>query len=381
MLNLEFSGEQEMLRTAVRDLLQDHCSPDVVRAMEDDPVGFPPKLWQLLGEMDIIGLLIPETWGGSGMSLLEGVVLYEEFGRALAPIPHFVSAVMAAGVLGSAGTGAQQNEWLPGLARGERIVTVAWLEPESGFGPGGVQLRATAKDGEYVLNGTKWHVPFAGAADAMIVLARSEPGNGPEGISLFLVPSDAPGIRQHQQLTVASDTQYQITFDDVLVTQGMRIGQEGSGWQTWEMVMRDGIVLLAAQAIGGARKALDLTVQYAKDRHQFDKPLGSFQAIAHYLADAVTAVDGGEQLVHEAAWARAAGRPNQQLAPMAKLYACQTFRDVTAMAQQVFGGIGFTLEFDIQLYFRRSKALQLSWWDTRYLEQLVAAAVLDVAPA
>ena len=140
--------------------------------------------------------------------------------------------------------------------------------------------------------------------------------------------------------------------------------------------MHDGIILLAAQAMGGAHQALDITVQYAKDRQQFDKPLGAFQALAHYLADAQTTVDGASTLVHEAAWARSVGRPVDKLAPMAKLFACQTYRDVTAMAQQVFGGIGFTLEFDIQLYFRRAKQLQISWWDTRYLEELVAASVL-----
>ena len=141
--------------------------------------------------------------------------------------------------------------------------------------------------------------------------------------------------------------------------------------------MLDGIVMLAAQAIGGARYALDITVQYAKDREQFDKPLGAFQAIAHYLADAVTAVDGAETLVYEAAWARADGRSIDRLAPMAKLFACKTFRDVTAMAQQVFGGVGFTLEYDIQLYFRRAKQLQISWWDDRALEELIAATLLD----
>jgi alkylation response protein AidB-like acyl-CoA dehydrogenase len=141
--------------------------------------------------------------------------------------------------------------------------------------------------------------------------------------------------------------------------------------------MREGIVLLAAQAVGGARYALDITVQYAKDRFQFDKPLGAFQAIAHYLSDAVTRVDGAETLVWEAAWARSTGRPIARLAPMSKLFACQTFRDVTAMAQQVFGGVGFTVDYDIQLYFRRAKQLQLSWWDSRYLEELVAAALLD----
>jgi alkylation response protein AidB-like acyl-CoA dehydrogenase len=141
--------------------------------------------------------------------------------------------------------------------------------------------------------------------------------------------------------------------------------------------MHDGCILLGAQAMGGARHALDITVQYSKDRYQFDKPLGAFQALAHYMADAETTVDGGTTLVHQAAWARSVGRPVDRLAPMAKLFACQTYRDVTAMAQQIFGGIGFSVEFDIQLYFRRAKQLQISWWDTRYLEELVAVSVLD----
>jgi alkylation response protein AidB-like acyl-CoA dehydrogenase len=184
-----------------------------------------------------------------------------------------------------------------------------------------------------------------------------------------------------QRFTIASDSVYQVTLDSVLVTEDDRIGEARSGWRTWDAVMEDGCILLAALATGGARQALDITVQYAKDRRQFDKPLGAFQSIAHYLADAVTAVDGGTTLVHEAAWARASGRPVAALAPMAKLFACQTYRDVTAMAQQVFGGIGFTVEFDIQLYFRRAKQLQLTWWDPRCLEERIAAALLGVPSA
>jgi len=187
-----------------------------------------------------------------------------------------------------------------------------------------------------------------------------------------LVDPKAEGVTLAQQQTISYDTQYRVDFADA---PGELLGT--SGWQVWDEVMRDGIILLAAQAVGGARYALDITVQYAKDRHQFDKPLGAFQAIAHYLADAVTTVDGAETLVYEAAWARDNGQPTARLAPMAKLFACQTFRDVTAMAQQVFGGVGFTVEYDIQLYFRRAKQLQISWWNDRYLEELIATDVLD----
>jgi alkylation response protein AidB-like acyl-CoA dehydrogenase len=157
------------------------------------------------------------------------------------------------------------------------------------------------------------------------------------------------------------------------------VGPAHGGFAVWEDVMQDAIVLLAAWAMGGAERALEITVQYAKDREQFDKPLGAFQAISHYLADAATAIDGGRTLVWEAAWARTQNRSVARLAPMAKLFACQTYRDVTAMCQQVWGGVGFTIEYDIQLYFRRAKQLQLSWWDTRTLEEKIAASVLDPA--
>jgi len=375
VLDLDFSAEQEMLRATARDVLERHCPSSVVREMEDDPIGYPAELWGQLAKLDLVGLLLPEASGGSGMSLVEGVALYEELGRALAPTPHFVSAVLCGGVLARSGTDEQRTEWLPRVAAGDAVLTPAWLEPDGGFGPAGVQASARADGGGFVLNGVKRHVAFAAAADRLVVLART--GEAPGAVDLFLVDPAQPGVSMAQQFSIASDTQYEVTLRDVSVGAGDRIGGPQTGWDSWDEVMSDGIVLLGAQAVGGARYALDITVQYAKDREQFDKPLGAFQAIAHYLADAVTAVDGAEQLVHEAAWARANGRPSAQLAPMAKLYACNTFRDVTAMAQQIFGGIGFTLDFDIQLYFRRAKQLQISWWDSRVLEERVAAAVLD----
>src|SRR5205814_2244288 len=172
------------------------------------------------------------------------------------------------------------------------------------------------------------------------------------------------------------DCQYEVALSGVRIPASARIGSASSGWAAWHDTMLDGIIMLAAQAIGGARYTLDITVQYAKDREQFDKPLGAFQAIAHYLADAATTVDGAETLVFEAAWAKAVGRSIDQLAPMAKLFACRTFRDVTATAQQIFGGVGFTVEYDVQLYFRRAKQLQISWWNDRYLEELIATDVL-----
>jgi alkylation response protein AidB-like acyl-CoA dehydrogenase len=372
VLDLEFDTEQELLRRTVRDMLERHCTLDVVRQMEDDPVGYPASLWAQLAELDLVGLLIPEQYGGSGMSLVEGVALYEELGRALAPVPHFVSAVMSAGALVAAGNDAQKERWLRLIASGDAVLTPAWLEPENGFSPRGVELQATVDDSVFRLNGVKRHVAFAAAAERLLVLARTA-----DGIDLFLVDPETAGVTMRQQFTLGSDTQYEVTFDGVVVSPDDRIGVPGTGWTTWQDVLQDGLVLLAAQAVGGARYALEITTQYALDRRQFDKPLGAFQALAHYLADAVTNLDGAEQLVHEAAWAGASGRPLTSLAPMAKLFACSTFRDITATAQQIFGGIGFTLDFDIQLYFRRAKVQQLMWANDQSLEEAVAAALLD----
>ncbi len=374
-LDLTFNEEQEMLREMVRGLCSEFASPESVRAMEDDPTGYSADFWKQLADLDLIGLLVPTEDGGSGMSLLEGAVLYEEFGRALAPTPHFVSAVLSANALVRAGSADQKSRVLADIVSGNAICTTAWLEPDRGFGPKGVSLTAAADGDGFVLNGTKWHVPFAAAADHLLVLART--GDGETDIDLFLVARTAPGVSLEQYKTISSDTQFAVTFDGVRVAAADRIGAAGTGWATWSDVMLDGMILMAATAVGGAKYALEITVQYAKDRVQFDKPLGAFQAISHYLADASTAVDGAEILMHEAAWARANGKPADRLAPMAKLFACNTFRDVTAMAQQVFGGVGFTLEYDIQLYFRRAKQLQISWMDTRALESMIASAILD----
>ncbi len=370
-MDLDFSEEQEMLREMVRGVCTEQCPIEVVRKLEDDPVGYAKDFWAQLGDLGVLGLLIPETYGGGGMSVLEGVVVYEEFGRSLAPTPHFVSCVLGAGTLLAAGTEEQRQEWLPKLASGDAIFSVAWLEPGNGYGPKGVQLRAERDGDDFVLSGVKRHALFASSADRLVVPVRT--GDGEQDVTLLLVDPKASGVSLEQQKSLASDTQYQVTFDGVRVPASDTVGD----WGTWHEVMLDGAILLAALATGGADRALEMTVEYSKERTQFDKPLGAFQALSHYMADAATNVSGGRTLVYEAAWARAEGRDVSKLAPMAKLFTGQTYRDLTAMSLQVFGGVGFTIEYDAQLYFRRAKQLQVNFWDTSYLEKLIAAEVLD----
>ena len=379
MLDLDFTEEQDMLREMVAGLLAQYASLEEVRAAEDDPTGYSVELWAQLAELDLLGLLLPEQYGGSEMTMIEGVILYEEIGRALAPTPHLVSCVLSAGAIVRAGSEEQKAGWLPRIAKGEVILTPAWLEPENSCSPRGVQMRAV-NDGEgFTLTGTKQHVQFASSADRLVVLART--GEGAEDVDLFLVDPTADGVTLSQRMSISSDTQYRVDFDGVQVSAQDRIGAAGTGWATWEKVMEEGMVLAAAMATGGAEHALEITVQYSKDREQFDKPLGAFQALAHYMADSKTCIDGGKVLVHEAAWAHSVGRPISSLAPMAKSFTCKSYRDTTAMAQQIFGGVGFTVEYEIQLYFRRAKQLQISFNDTARCEELIAAALFDGAAA
>ncbi len=233
-------------------------------------------------------------------------------------------------------------------------------------------LAAKREGDEYLLSGVKRHVNYASSAERLIVLARSD-----DGVELLLVDPSGDGVEMKQIRSQSGEAHYRVELRDVRVPVSARIGAAGRGWETFAKVLQDGLVLQAAQAIGGADRCLENTVEYAKVRKQFDKPLGAFQALAHYMADASTQIEGGRVLVHEAAWNGALGRSTARFAPMAKLFACNTYQDVTRVCAQIWGGVAFTIEYDTQMYFRRAKEMQLSWWDTPYLEELVAADVLD----
>ncbi len=371
-MDLDFTEEQQMIVDMTHGMLEEYSSIEVVREMEDDPKGYPDALWKQMGELGLNGLLIPENYGGGGQTLVEGALVYEELGRAMAPVPHFVSCVMSASILLRAGSDAQKTEWLSQIAAGDAILTPAWLEPERGFGEAGIALRAEAEGNDFILSGRKRSVPFASSATQLIVLARTD-----AGVDLFLVDPNADGIKRKQLLSQGREPHYQVDFDAVRVSAHDRIGAAGSGWATWNEVMHQGIILLAATAVGGANRCLEETVEYAKERIQFDKPLGAFQALAHYMADASTAIEGGRILVLEAAWNQAKGRSISRFAPMAKLFCCETYRETTRVCAQIWGGVAFTIEYDQQMFFRRAKHLQLSWWDTPYLEELIAVDVLD----
>ena len=375
-MDLTFTEEQQMLRAALRELLEQHSGPDDVRALEDTPDGFSAALWRELATMDLVGLTLPEEHGGSGMSALETVVLYEELGRALATTPHLTTSVLGAGLLRAGGTAEQQEQWLPKIARGEIILTVAQYEPQRSDGPEGIQVTAKRNGDGYRLSGTKIRVPLASSADAIAVLART--GDSPTDIDVFFVAPQMDGISMEQTLVLGSDAEYELVINDVELSAAHLLGeQEGTGWAAFTEAMDDVLIAVAAFAIGGAQRALEMTVEYAKEREQFGKPIGSFQGLAHPVADMATEITGARVLVHQAAWRRSEGLSLGPLAHMAKYYASDVFKRTTKVGQQVFGGVGFTRAIDIQLYFRRAKQLEITWGGPALLEEAIAAAELD----
>lgn len=372
-MDLEFSEEQLALRDMVRGVCAEFSPLETVRAMEDDPRGVPDELWKQFGDLGLLGMVVPEAYGGSGQGMLEAAILHEELGRALVPAPVFESGMLAVAALLGGGTDAQRKALLPQLASGDATIIPAWLEPKGGFGAQGIQTKAERAGNGWTITGAKRHVPYARVASQLLVLART--GSQSDEIGLFFVDPNAAGVAMSQVKVLGSETQYDL---DLTGAPAELLGTDpAAGFRLWEQVMLEGVIALAARANGGCDRALEMTVQYAKDREQFGKPLGAFQSLAHYMADALTKLDGSKTLVHQAAWAQGEGRDIRRLAPMAKLFACQTFRDVSASCQQIWGGVGFTVEYDIQLYFRRAKQLQISWWDTRALEERIAADVLD----
>ena len=371
-MDLGLDEQQEMLKNFARDFLEKECPESLVREMEEDDQGYSPDLWKKMAEQGWMGLIIPEDQGGAAMTLCELVVLLEEFGRALVPGPFISTVVLGAVPIMEAGTVEQKAQYLPKIAAGELIMTMALTEPSAKWTADGVTLEAKKDGGDYVLNGTKLFVPDAHVTDHMVVVARTG-GKGEDGITLFIVDSKSDGIKFEQLKTIAADKQSEVIFENVKVPAANVLGDEGKGWEIVEKVSRVATVAACAYLVGLSQMDFDTTLNYAKERVQFGRPIGSFQAIQHKPADAVIDVDGSRFITYKAAWSLAEGEDDADLMiSMAKAWASDASRRVVAHGQQIHGGIGFTKEYKIQLYFRRQKWMELMWGDADYHREKVA---------
>ena len=372
-MDLGLSETQQMLKSSAREFLERECPVAHVRDMEEDERGYTPEMWRSLTEQGWLGLVFPEEFGGAGLGFLDLCVLLEETGRSLLPGPFFSTVVLGGLSIMDAGNEAQKQEYLSQIVEGQTIVTLALLEPSARWDASGVELRAAATGDGYVLNGTKLFVPNANVADYLIVVART--ADGEEGITLFIVPSHATGVSSTLLKTIASDRQSEVVLDDVMVPAASVLGEPGRGWSTVQRVLAWGAAGKCAEMVGGAQKVLDMTVEYAKQRVQFGRPIGSFQAVQHHCANMAMDVESSRYVTYQAAWRLAEELPAEREVAMAKAWVSDAYRRVCALGHQCHGAIGFTQEHDLQLYSRRAKAAELMFGDGDLHRERVAQVI------
>jgi alkylation response protein AidB-like acyl-CoA dehydrogenase len=375
-MNFNLTEEQEMLRKTARDFLTTNCPKSLVREMAKDEKGYPLQLWQKMGEMGWMGVIIPEEYGGAGASFFDLVVLLEEMGRACLPGPFFSTVVLGGLTILEAGSEEQKKEILPKLAEGKLLLTLALTEPSATYTAEGIQTKATQVDEGFLIQGTKLFVPDAHISDYLIYAARTRESKTPEdGITLFLVDPKSPGVSCTLLKTIAGDKQCEVIFDNVSVPGRNVLGDLHEGWLILDKVLEKAVVARCAEMVGGARQVLEMTVKYAKQRMAFGRPIGSFQAIQHYCANMLVDVDGCSLLMYHAAWRLSEGLPAAQEVAMAKSLINERFKRIAALGIQIHGAIGFTEEHDLPLYFKRAKAWESTLGDTSFhLDKIAKAA-------
>jgi alkylation response protein AidB-like acyl-CoA dehydrogenase len=377
-MNFGFNEEQELLRSTARKFFDNECTSETVRKLMESPEGMTPDLWKKLAEQGWLGLIVPDEYGGMGLGIVDLVVLMEEMGRAVVPGPFFSTVLLGGLILLEAGTDAQKKAWLPKVAAGEARAALAWMEPSADLGAGGITLGATAKGGGHTLNGTKLFVQDAHTADVIVVAARTATGKtSEEGISLFLVPKGSSGMTVTLLPTMDQTRKLcEVTFNDVAVGPEALMGQAGSGWAPLARVIDKATVGLCAEMCGGAQKVLDMTVEYAKIRQAFGRPIGSYQGVKHKAADMLVDVENSKSITYYAAWAMDEGVAEGPLAvSMAKAYVSDAYRRVSGAGIQLHGGIGFTWEHDLHLYFKRAKGSEFTFGDATWHRERVAQLV------
>ena len=372
-MDLGLSEEQEMLKTSARDFLQKECPKQLVKQLDESDEGYSPELWRQMADLGWIGLVFPEEYGGSGGSFLDLVVLFEEMGYNILPGPFFSTVVLGALAILTAGNEEQKKEFLPKVANGKMVLTLALTEPSARYDAASVKTTAVAQNGEYVVNGAKLFVPDANVADCILCVARTKGEVGPEdGITVFLVDGKSPGVKCTLLKTLARDKQCEVIFENVRVPKDNILGKLDGGWPVVENVLQKATVAKCAEMVGGAQAVLEMAVSYAKERVQFNRPIGSFQAIQHYCANMVTDVDGSRFVTYKAAWKVNEGLPAAMDVAVAKAWTSEAYGRVTLLGHQIFGAIGFTMDHDMHLYYRRAKASEMMFGDGNSQRAIVA---------
>ena len=375
-MDFDFTQEQVMLRDLAREFFARESTPQIVRRQMEDATGYTEATWHQMAEMGLHGVAIAPEQGGQGLGAIEQALVLDEMGRAAYAGPYFATAVLAASALAAGG----DTALLARIADGSLKATVAVLENAISWQPSAVQMRA-GRDGDgFVLNGTKRFVPWAHVADKIIVVARTD-----DGTTAFVVDGQAPGLTQTPNLEMDRTSKTStLTFDNVRLGSDAILGELNRGWDVIGPMLQRAAIGASAEMLGAMRRCMDMAVEYAKVRQQFGQPIGMFQAIKHTCSEMLLDVENAHAAVYYAAWAQDAGAPDAALAAsVAKAYVGDASRKVCGNAIQVHGGIGFTWEYDLHLYFKRAKHLEALYGDADFHREQALRLALEapVQPA
>jgi len=369
--------EETMMRDTAREYLAAECTPALVRQMEKDPKGYPPAMWKKAAELGWQGMSLPEEHGGLDLPLVCLGLILEEVGRAVAPLPLH-STVVAALTIARDGTDAQRKALLPGVASGELIMTWAFQEQDARLLPEAVHTQAAVDGSDFVINGSKLFVDNFCVADQCVVACRTAPASqGNAGLSLFLVDTQCKGISHTPFITLAKDKQSEVVFNNVRVPKTNLIGEVDQGWPIIERMLDRGTALLCAQILGATRKDAEMAIEYAKFRVAFGQPIGAFQSVGHMCADMILGIDGGSLLTYEALWRMDQGLPAGVEVSQAKALCNEKCLAAARNSQIIHGGIGFMMEFDLHLWYRRIAAWTMRLGTSYEHRARISAALLD----
>ena len=369
--------EEQMLKNSAREFLEAESPPSLARGMEQDELGYPPALWRQMADLGWLGLAIPEEYGGQGATLTYLGIILEEVGRAISPVP-FHGTMVPALTVASDGTEEQRRELLPRVCSGDLVMSWAFTERDPRYRPQSVRMEAVEEGDYFLLSGTKTFVDSFEASEKCLVACRTAPASeSSAGITLFLVDTDSPGVSHAPLVTLAKDRQSKVTFDRVRVPRSSIVGELDQGWPVAERMLDRGTVLLCAQMVGAARKDAEMAIEYAKQRVAFGRPIGAFQSIQHLCADMVLWVDGAQLLTYEALWRMDRGLPASVEVSQAKAFCNDKCEAAVRSSQVIHGGIGFMMEFDLHLWFRRVSAWTMRMGTSFEHRARVARALLD----
>jgi len=373
-MNYGLDDDEKLLKESFHDFLLRECSKDYVREIEENEKDYSIELWRKMAELGWMGLIFPKQYGGMEGSFLELTLLFEEMGYSCLPSPFFSTVILGGLPILNFGNETQKQEFLPKIARGELIGTLALTETSATYEPDGIMAQAVSEENDaYSINGTKLFVPDMHVARYVISVVRTKESAVPEeGISLFLVDAKKPGIHYSQLRTIASDKQFEVTFDNVRVSRKDLLGNLHQGWSVVRKILEQAAIAKCAEMVGGAQWVLDATVKYAKERVQFGHPIGSFQAIQHKCANMLVDLDSARFVTYEAAWKLSKELPIALEASIAKAWVSEAYRRICAEGHQINGGIGVIKDSDMQLYSRRAKSAELIFGDADLHRELIA---------